>query len=316
MDLLWNPKVSIIIPVYNGTNFMREAIDSALAQTYQNIEVIVVNDGSTDNGATESVAREYGDRIRYFSKKNGGVSSALNYGIGQMTGEYFSWLSHDDVYTPEKIQHQIESLAAFEVPDAVALCAHCYIGAKSEKLTKQALKRFKAGAYEWKDVLNEMLKNGAFSGCALLLPKTVFERLGGFNEDLRFAQDYLMWMNVFLDGYRLVYNDYEDVYSRIHGKQLTQNGRKLFIKDSVAIADLLIPKIVKISDKNDNFLYRFAIRNAINNVSSVVGKCIDASKEKKLFGINQILTLKFKLLYGRIRPALRKLYYKCIVRAK
>ena len=71
-----NILVSIVIPVYNGANYLSEAIDSALAQTYKNIEIIVVNDGSKDDGATEKVALSYGDKIRYFHKENGGVSSA------------------------------------------------------------------------------------------------------------------------------------------------------------------------------------------------------------------------------------------------
>ena len=109
----FQPLVSIIIPVYNGAAYMREAIDSALAQTYQNCEVIVVNDGSCDDGETEEIARSYGDKIRYFCKENGGVSTALNFGIAQMRGEYFSWLSHDDTYTAEKIERQVEVLQNF-----------------------------------------------------------------------------------------------------------------------------------------------------------------------------------------------------------
>lgn len=65
------PLVSIVIPVYNGDNFLSEAIDAALSQTYPNIEIIVVNDGSRDDGATERVALSYGERIRYFNKSNG-----------------------------------------------------------------------------------------------------------------------------------------------------------------------------------------------------------------------------------------------------
>jgi hypothetical protein len=104
------PKVSIIIPVYNGSNFLREAIDSALAQTYENIEILVINDGSKDNGKTEEIALSYGEKIHYFSKENGGVSSALNMAIKEMTGEYFSWLSHDDLYYEDKVKRQIETL--------------------------------------------------------------------------------------------------------------------------------------------------------------------------------------------------------------
>lgn len=104
------PIVSIVIPVYNGANYMKEAIDSALNQTYPNCEVIVVNDGSNDNGATEKIALSYGDRIRYIKKENGGVATAVNRGIKEMKGEYFSWLSHDDYYYPQKIEKQIEAI--------------------------------------------------------------------------------------------------------------------------------------------------------------------------------------------------------------
>ena len=106
----FDPKVSIIIPVYNGSNYLREAIDSALAQTYKNIEVIVVNDGSDDGGKTESIAKSYRNKIRYIYKKNAGVSTALNAGILAAEGEYISWLSHDDVYIPNKLEVQINYL--------------------------------------------------------------------------------------------------------------------------------------------------------------------------------------------------------------
>ena len=103
----YEPKVTIIIPVYNGSNFLAEAIDAALAQTYQNCEILVVNDGSTDSGASEKIALSYGDKVRYYLKENGGVSSVLNYAFEKMNGEWFSWLSHDDLYYPEKIEKQI-----------------------------------------------------------------------------------------------------------------------------------------------------------------------------------------------------------------
>ena len=81
-----NPKVSIIIPIYNGEKYMNEAIDSALSQTYDNCEIIVINDGSTDH--TEAIAKSYGDKIRYFYKENGGVSTALknNYMLYRQRG--------------------------------------------------------------------------------------------------------------------------------------------------------------------------------------------------------------------------------------
>ena len=73
MKLQRDFKVSIIIPVYNGSNFIKQSIKSAINQTYKNIEIIVVNDGSTDNGRTENIVKEFGDKVRYICKKNGGV---------------------------------------------------------------------------------------------------------------------------------------------------------------------------------------------------------------------------------------------------
>jgi len=111
MDNTFHPLVSIIIPVYNGSRYLNEALSSALNQTYDNIEVIVVNDGSEDNSG--EIAQSYGSRIRYFEKENGGVSTALNMALQHMRGDYFSWLSHDDVYFHDKIEKQVQKLASF-----------------------------------------------------------------------------------------------------------------------------------------------------------------------------------------------------------
>ena len=134
------PMVSIVIPVYNGANYVREAIDSALAQTYKNVEVIVVNDGSKDDGATERICLSYGNKIRYIQKENGGVSSALNMGIKNMKGEYFSWLSHDDKYEIDKIEKQISCLNECEDDICVLLCESKQIDSSSNVI-KNALKK-------------------------------------------------------------------------------------------------------------------------------------------------------------------------------
>lgn len=187
------PKVSIIIPVYNGGDYLGEAIDSALNQTYQNCEVIVVNDGSTDD--TEQVARSYGDRIRYFKKENGGVSSALNAGIKNMEGEYFSWLSHDDIYYPWKIECQIEMLMKGKDKHAPVYSSWNSL-VMPEGTVEPVLPDYR---FSKEDYQNEILPVlfGLINGCTVLLHKSHFERVGLFDETLLTAQDYEMWFRIF-----------------------------------------------------------------------------------------------------------------------
>ncbi len=211
---MFKPKVSIVIPVYNGENFLKEAIDSALAQTYDNCEVIVVNDGSKDG--TEEIALSYGDRIRYFYKENGGVASALNLGIHKMQGEYFSWLSHDDLYFPTKIEKQLEALkqvGAVEVP---------IYGKWESLIMPDGVKKALAPEYRFTE---EELQNGVFPvlfglihGCAMLIHKSHFDRVGLFNEALLTSQDYDMWFRIFRNQ-RVIYIKEPLIYSRTHAAQ-------------------------------------------------------------------------------------------------
>ena len=184
------PKVSIIIPVYNGAHYLREAIDSALAQTYKNVEIIVVNDGSTDKGETENIALSYENRIRYIHKANGGVASALNTGIRNMTGEYFSWLSHDDVYYPHKVSTQVRALTYF---------GHKVILFSDYEFIDQTgnfkRKRITRPSNEY-GLRMSFITDDPIGGCTTLVPKSCFDTCGLFSEELRTIQDYDMWFRL------------------------------------------------------------------------------------------------------------------------
>ena len=186
----FNPKVSIIIPVYNGANYLKEAIDSAFTQTYKNIEVIVVNDGSKDDGKTEEIAKSYGDKIRYIYQENGGVASALNRGIQEMTGEYFSWLSHDDVYYPDKIEVQIDYLQN-EKKDIILYGDYDCIDAESK-----FLHTYKINPVDPLKLHFALLTSYPVNGCTTLIPKSCFNTAGLFNEKLKTTQDYEMWFKL------------------------------------------------------------------------------------------------------------------------
>lgn len=313
------PLVSIIIPVYNGANYMKEAIDSALNQTYENIEVLVINDGSKDDGETEKIALSYGDKIRYFYKENGGVSSALNLGIREMKGEYFSWLSHDDAYFPEKVSSQMEALQRFKIKNIVCCCKSIMIDKDSNTITR-AIKRKdleKNTVIDSDNVLIYLLKTESFNGCALLIPKNIFtDNDLYFDESMRYSQDLLMWYRIFLKGYSLIYTDEIGVKNRIHDKQLTQTGKALFKKDSLAIGDMLLDEIIAKSDKTNKFIYYFLRNNAIYNNTGVVRNGLKKVKGKKKLSLSQRISLKWYVFYGSIRPAIRRMYYRIFRKVK
>ena len=102
-----HPLVSVIIPVYNGARYLRAALESVFAQTYQPFEVIVVDDGSVDESGV--IARSFSD-VRYIRQENQGVAAARNHGIEAARGEFFAFLDQDDLWTPEKLKLQIEHL--------------------------------------------------------------------------------------------------------------------------------------------------------------------------------------------------------------
>ena len=180
------PLVSVAIPVYNGENYMRDAINSVLAQTYPNFEVLVVNDGSRDEGATEQIAHSYSDRIRYFSKPNGGVASALNLALKEAKGEYFCWLSHDDVYLPDKVAKEMEKLLSLPDPNSVVFCRYSIINSDGQYLYDAPLPpQFPPHQAAYQLILKQWLHC-----CTILAPTSLYLESGSFREDLPTTQDY------------------------------------------------------------------------------------------------------------------------------
>jgi glycosyltransferase involved in cell wall biosynthesis len=232
--------VSIIIPVYNGEDYMKEAIDSALSQSYKNLEVIVVDDGSSDN--TENIALSYGSKIRYIRKANGGVASALNQGIKSMRGKYFSWLSHDDTYHYKKIEESVkqvkqEDLNTIIITDWTIINSssktvkRCRLDDRLELTPRSFL------AFDRKTWLN---------ACAMLIPKELFDKVGLFDEKLRTTQDYDMHNRLIECGakYKIIHKSL--FFSRQHSKQ-----GSLIEKDVLSNSDSIHKLIVSELSSND-----------------------------------------------------------------
>ncbi|MDQ3816839.1 MAG: glycosyltransferase [Acidobacteriota bacterium] len=177
-----NPLVTAIIPVYNGEEFVADAIRSVLGQTYEGVECLVVDDGSKDN--TASVVRGFGESVRYIHKANGGVASARNRGAAEARGRYIAFLDADDVWLPHKLERQMSLL--LKRTELGLTYSGVYI--VDEKLRKTGEVAPPGGSVALRNTLLLELPVMMISMTAVL-PIGAFNAVGGFNERLSTSAD-------------------------------------------------------------------------------------------------------------------------------
>lgn len=255
----FNPLVSIIIPVYNGHKYLKTAIDAALNQTYKNIEIIVVNDGSKDNGKSERIAKKYGKKIRYYHKENGGVSTALNYGIRKMKGDYFAWLSHDDYIEKNHIEKLVE-LVSIEGNEKVIPFSSFKIIDENGNLDipKTIDSQIFCMDYKISKLKNYYsLLQGEINGGSVLIPKEAFEKYGLFNKNLRITQERDMWSRL-IKEYHFINVPYDTASIRIHSAQVSNTAPNVVEKSNekcLEILDKLHKEDKEELDYNELFFY-------------------------------------------------------------
>ena len=326
LDMKYEPKVTIIIPVYNGSNFLAEAIDAALAQTYQNCEVLVVNDGSTDDGASEKIALSYGDKIHYYSKENGGVSSALNYAFGKMTGEWFSWLSHDDLYYPEKIEKQIAFINELIAENPNLDIKKITVRTATESIDKDGkvirIPSYKDVPKHEKpiDTILNNISNYRLSGCSFLLPTACIADIGGFNESIRTVSDVEYWYRLLFAGYEFYcLTDDILVKNRSHSKQVGKTKVDLFNKEMnelfLWIADTMNQNCEYSNIKNNEKMYYAFVRRRCSTAAQYVKNTYLKNKVSDFtFCVKYPINSVRYFILGTIRSAARYVYRKIYVK--
>jgi glycosyltransferase involved in cell wall biosynthesis len=184
-----NPLVSVVIPNYNCARFLPAAIDSAFAQTYTNVEVLVVDDGSSDESLR--VLEPYRDRVRLLRQKNQGVSAARNHGIRESRGELIAFLDADDLWHPEKLARQVR---AFDNPSVgLVYCAVEYIDEAGASLGTNHTGR------SGRVLRSIALLQGTVvlaGGSTAVVRRECFDRVGGFDLEMSTAADWDMWRRV------------------------------------------------------------------------------------------------------------------------
>ncbi|WDP86995.1 MAG: glycosyltransferase [Desulfobacter sp.] len=183
-------QVSVIIPTFNRAHVLKRAVDSVLAQDYPSIELIVVDDGSTDN--TRALLDGYKDQIRVIIQPNMGVSGARNTGIRESSGAFIALLDSDDEWTRDKLMVQMDFFRAH--PHAM-ICQTEEIWIRNGKRVNPRVKHKKPSGF----IFEHSLKLCLVSPSAVMMRRTLFDLKGMFNEDFPVCEDYDLWLRISRD---------------------------------------------------------------------------------------------------------------------
>jgi len=243
-----NPLVTVVVPVFNGENYINNALSSLLNQTYTNLEILVIDDGSSDTNYLKNLIENISDsRIRLIQKLNGGVASALNVSLKVANGKYWTWLSHDDEYLPNKILNQVNHLEASPW------------NSKKISFTNYELINEVGDLLERVNLLPELervktklgpVERRLLSGCTLMLHTSFLRDLGNFNETLLFTQDYDKWLSAVTSGGIFEFLDDSSVKVRVHKEQGSADPRAYgeISEFWVKVAELWLDEVSQVND--------------------------------------------------------------------
>ena len=339
------PEVSIILPSYNYENYIGKAIDSVINQSYPNWELIIIDDGSTDNSI--NVIKRYRDkRIHLFTQKNIGVSKTLNRGIQLSKGKYICFLDADDKYHPEKLSYQVEYMdSGFDIVTTE-------VQAIDDKDEKSSFEHFNVtwNSYDkdkifGKDKLSNFLYKNYFCKSSLMIKKNLFDKYGLFDPRLITAYDLELWLKI-IPNAQITRIDKVLTYYRWHNKnETTINNNRIrtelllildnFIKNiDTSIDDKLLKKylesinncikennlykgfialqliknVYKLEDNYDLLKIKNAqdiIYNSINNILTNNNNINVESQQENVIPENQFQHIRRKLIPFKVRKAIR-----------
>jgi cellulose synthase/poly-beta-1,6-N-acetylglucosamine synthase-like glycosyltransferase len=216
------PRVSVIIPVYGTAQFVAEAIESVLSQTYTNYEIFVINDGSPDSELLDKVLAPYRGQIIYIVQENRGVSGARNTALKRSSQQYVAMLDGDDKWAPEYLASQLSVLAADPKIDVVYPNAIRF-NSEGRSATRYSDEYPLGGDVSFLRVLARECH--VYGG--VTARREALLRVGFYDENLRVAEDFDLWLRVLKAGGRIVYNDRVLAFYRMRPDSNTSNAVSL-----------------------------------------------------------------------------------------
>lgn len=266
------PLVSVVIPAYNHERYVRDTIASVLAQTYQCLELIIVNDGSTDEtGAICRRTARTDQRIHYHEQTNQGAHQAINHGISLAKGDYVSILNSDDLFAPNKLERCIEIVGQY--PDIQFISGHVeLIGPTGKPLRRGPAVAWQKRAYHFLknsdlvplSVLNE---NFIASTSNMFFSKNLWLRIGPF-QPLRYCHDLDFLMQVFRTAPFIFDHDHTHVHYRVHpGNTIQEEVQRVRLEIAAVIAAALVTDNLDLVGKLDETSV-VGFREFLNNKDS------------------------------------------------
>nr|WP_294895784.1 glycosyltransferase [uncultured Pedobacter sp.] len=293
--------ISVIIPCYNAQSWIRDCLLSVLNQTYIDFEILVIDDGSTDNSA-EIIKSIADQRIHYYYKTNGGLSSARNYGLKIAKGKWIAFLDADDLWIPNKLQ---KKMTISENADIIYSDYH--IIDKNAQLIK-TFNKIHPQRYKYNFKKQILLGNIISGGSAIILRKEVIEEIGEFNTALKVGEDWDYWARAIWANYRIIYIDEKLTYVRQHEESMQKITGKNIWNNSVEIILKSFLLYNGISNKEKSYVYKklttvaYGANYNTKKYLFLYRKCI--SLNKKMIFDNTLLWLTFKYSIKRIKNKL------------
>jgi glycosyltransferase involved in cell wall biosynthesis len=224
-------KVSIIIPAYNAEKYIAETVESVLAQSFRDLECIVVDDGSMDH--TGEIVRGFGARVRHIRQENAERSAARNRGIANSSGDYIGFLDADDILLPEKLKEQVAFLDAHPGFDVVYSRINYF--RDNGKRSRYRVRR----ATPEGDILPLLIWANFITMNSPLFRRGAVERVGGFNVSLCRYEDWDFLLRLALSGSRFGFIDSLHCLCRMHGENTVADGPGMF-QAKMAVAGRIV----------------------------------------------------------------------------
>jgi len=257
--------VSVIIPIYNAEKYLQECLNSVLNQTYPEIEIIAVNDGSTDNSL--EILKKYSNKLKIISKENGGAASALNAGINIASGEWIKRLDVDDVLLPEAVEELVSEAKKIKDKTSTILISNYYnIDSKGKIIDEVIVPNYnEVDPFD----LNVILLDHDFGNSSTsLIHKSTIAKYGMFNETVIF-EDYELWLRYcLLHNCRLHLVQKTLAKRRIHQGQITKVRTRVSLEQQDKIKKSVLDKL----NPADRTKYEIALRQ-YKKSKPIIEKC-------------------------------------------